>query len=1052
MTVNGFFRVSFFIIALALSVSTLLFEIFEGRTKKRQNIIFLFLLSDLALTAIVSIPIYGFIEQVPYDTTLRLIYDISQFLYFLLHSLLAPLFCLYVLEVTGAYYRQTVVARIVLALPCAVGEFFVLINPMTHYVYETNADMVFTRGWAEYLIYLIAAFYFVLSVIYLLFSWYAINFRRRWALLYSFGIALLGVLIQLLFSGLSVELAFESIAFLGMLLHCEREDDRLDATVNVYNRNALRLDARNYIRMGREFYALCVRVMDSDILQRITGSADTDALLRVVARELSRVFPSHHIYRVSPASFMLIGVDTTFPRMKNVASTILDRFTRPFDYREIRPHLNATLLMVSVPGEVSEDDMMLLADGELPAGTAGQLLEGESLSFLRRSLEVEEALTRGISEYTIETYYKPVYDWRNRAIFAAEAVLSLKDQKLGTLWEEELFPVALESGDLDTLEDIRVREIMLFLGSGLPTELGLTHIIISIPAAQCVQPTFLNNIRERISRYNVEPSKFIIALKDISMIQDRDVFGDALRELHKMGFLIMLDQYGVGDSGIHALDFYPYNVVAIAMNSIRNTAGREVRREILQNNIKMLNDLGFQILVKGVSVEPQLRALEETDIDYVEGPLFSNPINQQEFLTILRATDLSRQEEKKARAQSEAKSSFLANMSHEIRTPINAILGMNEMILRECNDDTIRSYAYDIERAGVNLLSLINDILDFSKIEAGSMEIVEVEYELSSLLHDVINMIRIKTDGKGLKLLLDMDPNIPEKLFGDEVRIRQILVNLLNNAVKYTEKGSVSLKVRGGYAEGSNVLLTFVVSDTGRGIREEDQSALFDKFKRMDEAANRNVEGTGLGLSITANLIQLMNGSIDVQSIYGTGSTFTVTLTQRVIRWDPIGDIEKRYRDSEKNRPKEESVFTAPDARILVVDDTSINLTVVKALLKRTLIKVDTAGSGKECLKKIRETAYDCIFLDYRMPEMDGSETLLHMKKEKDHLNTNTPVIVLTANAITGAKERFLEEGFDEYLSKPIDTEKMEKLLQRFLPAEKLKAGSAGGRREEVRR
>lgn len=1051
MAYDNFYRVSYFIIALVISVSTILYELYEGRTKKRQNIIFLFFVVDLALTSASNTLMYSVADQALYNSTFRLVFDVAQFFYFLLHTLLAPLFALYVLEVTGAYYRQTILVRMILTLPCAVGEFFVVINPMTHYVYETNVNMVFTRGWAEYLIYLTAAFYFIIAVVYLLFSWYAITFRRRWALFYSFGIALVGVILQLLSAELTVELCFESIGAIGLLLHVEREDDRLDTTMNVYNRNALRLDARNYIKMGRSFQALCVRVTDSDILQRITGSADSDALLRLVARELCRIHPAHHTYRVTPSSFMLLGVDTTLQRMKNVASIILERFTQPFEYKDIRPQLSVTLLLVSVPSEVSEDDMLLLADGDLPPGTAGQLLSGEELKFLRRRFEVEEALNRGIAEYNLETFYRPIYDWKNHSIYAAEAVLYLKDEKLGELWNDELMPVALENGNLDTLVDILIREIALYLGSGIPAEMGISHISISIPAAQCVQPSFVENIHERVARYNVDPSQICIALRDISLIQDREILSEALKELHEIGFKIMLDQYGIGDSGIHALNFYPYDVVAIAMDSISNTAGLAVRRELLLGNIQMLKDLRFRILVKGVSVDPQLRILEETDIDFIEGSLFSDAVSQQEFITILRATDLSRQEEKKARAQSEAKSNFLANMSHEIRTPINAILGMNEMILRESTDDTIRSYAYDIERAGVNLLSLINDILDFSKIESGSMEIIDVEYEISSLIHDVINMIRIKTDEKGLKFRMELDPNLPEKLFGDEVRIRQILINLLNNAVKYTEKGSVTLRLQGGFAEGDKVLLTCEVADTGRGIREEDQNELFDKFKRIDQQANRNVEGTGLGLSITANLISLMNGTIDVHSIYGTGSTFTVTLEQKVISWTPVGDIEKRYRDSEKNRPKDQGAFTAPDATVLVVDDTNVNLTVVKALLKRTLIQVDTAVSGMECLHMIREKHYDCIFLDYRMPEMDGSETLAEMKKETDHLNTETPVIVLTANALTGAKERFLEEGFDDYLSKPIDADKLDKVLEHFLPEEKVKRIETNAERE-VRR
>ena len=741
---------------------------------------------------------------------------------------------------------------------------------------------------------------------------------------------------------------------------------------------------------------------------------------------------------------MLIGTETTEQRMMNIASLVSRRFERLWNMRETSVQLDVAILMAVVPDEIGGDDLMLLADAPLPPGSGGKIFTGSELTFLNRNTEIEEAVTRGLAEYSFETQYIPIYDWKKRTIFAAEAVLRLHDQTLGTLTQEEFYPVAIENGTWDNLIDLLLRDVALFLGSGAPLDLGLERIALSLPASQCIQPGFLANTRQRVERYNLDPSRIVLEVQEISGVQDRELLSDTFRELSENGFKIMLDQYGVGNSGIHSLSYFPYNVVSIDLNTISDEVELSMKRSILLSNIRMLNALNHRILVKGISVEQQLQAVEEVDVNFVQGALFSNAVSQMEFMTILRATDISRKEEEKARAQNEAKSSFLANMSHEIRTPINAILGMNEMILREATDEVIRSYARDIERAGTNLLAIINDVLDFSKIEAGSMEIVEAEYELSSVLHDVMNMIRIKTDEKGLALKLDLDPNLPEQLYGDEMRLRQILINLLNNAVKYTDKGGIKLRVRGGFAEGDFVEMTCDVIDTGKGIREEEQAKLFEKFQRLDMEKNRTVEGTGLGLSITANLLALMGGTIEVQSIYGTGSTFTIKLKQRVIRWVPIGDLEKRYRDSEKTRKQEKESFTAPDATILVVDDTNMNLTVARALLKRTLIQIDTATSGAEALKMIGAKHYDLVFLDYRMPEMDGSETLQRIRADLSHPNQETPVIVLTANALSGARERFLEEGFQDYLSKPIDTAKMEEVLMQYLPSEKVKVSGDG--------
>lgn len=1046
--IESYYNASFHIVATVLSVALLCFQVLEGRTKKTQNRIFIWLLLDLLITAVASILLMVLVPIAPASSGARFVYDFSQYIYFVAHTLLAPMFALYVLEATGTFYIQSFLIRMLFTMPCAVAELFVLTNPVTHAVYYTDAAMNFSRHWAEYFVYAVAAFYFAVATVYLLLSWRVITTRRRGALIYSFSLALTGVLLQLFFPELRVELVLEAIAFLGIQLHVEREEDRLDSVTNVYNRSALVGDVYNYVRLGRSFVALCVRLTDSDYLQRLSGSADSDTLLSNVSKELSRIHPAHHIYRVSPYAFMLIGTETTEQRMINIATLISKRFERLWKMRETSVQLDAAIFMASVPDELSGDDLLLLADAPLPPGCEGKIFVGEELAFLNRSTEVAEAVARGLAEYSFETQYVPIYDWKRHSIFAAEAVLRLHDQTLGTMTQEEFYPVAIENGTWDNLIDLLLRDVALFLNSGVPLEMGLERIAFCIPASQCIQPGFLSNIRQRVERYSLDLSRIVLAVQEISLVQDRALLSDAFRELSESGFKIMLDQYGVGNSGIHSLGFFPYDVVSIDLKSISEEADISMRRSILLSNIRMLNALNHRVLVKGISLEPQLQAVEEVDVDFVQGTLFSNAVSQMEFMTILRATDMSRQEEEKARAQNEAKSSFLANMSHEIRTPINAILGMNEMILRETTDDVIRSYARDIERAGVNLLSIINDVLDFSKIEAGSMEIVEAEYELSSVLHDVMNMIRIKTDEKGLGLKLDLDPNLPDALFGDEMRLRQILINLLNNAVKYTDKGGIKLRVRGGYAEGENVELTCEVIDTGKGIREEEQAKLFEKFQRLDMEKNRTVEGTGLGLSITANLLALMGGTIEVQSIYGTGSTFTVKLKQRVMRWIPIGDLEKRYHDTEKTRKREKEAFRAPDATILVVDDTNMNLTVVRALLKRTMIRIDTANSGAEALTMIRAKKYDIVFLDYRMPEMDGSETLQRIREDRFHPNQETPVIVLTANAISGARERFLEEGFQDYLSKPIDTAKMEATLIQYLPPEKVQLSGADGREE----
>ncbi len=405
-----------------------------------------------------------------------------------------------------------------------------------------------------------------------------------------------------------------------------------------------------------------------------------------------------------------------------------------------------------------------------------------------------------------------------------------------------------------------------------------------------------------------------------------------------------------------------------------------------------------------------------------------------------------------------AKSSFLANMSHEIRTPINAVLGMNEMIERESISareelpqsreairevfSNISGYSGNIESAGRNLLSIINDILDFSKIESGKMEIVEAYYQFSSVLGDVSNMILFKARDKGLAFRVDADPGLPDGLRGDEVRVRQILTNLLNNAVKYTKEGGVTLSVRleegAVVREGETVRFRIAVEDTGIGIREADMQRLFKKFERVDLEQNSTVEGTGLGLAITYNLLERMGGSIRVESEYGKGSVFTVELPQKVVSAAPMGDFREKFEQSTRQAEVYRGSFRAPDARILIVDDTKMNLTVAVGLLKKTALRIDTAGSGAQAIELARDTRYDLILMDQRMPGMDGTEAMVCIKAQADGANAATPFICLTADAVSGARSRYLAEGFTDYLSKPIDSQALESMLMKYLPAEKV--------------
>lgn len=406
------------------------------------------------------------------------------------------------------------------------------------------------------------------------------------------------------------------------------------------------------------------------------------------------------------------------------------------------------------------------------------------------------------------------------------------------------------------------------------------------------------------------------------------------------------------------------------------------------------------------------------------------------LLDALRKEKRSQQE---AEAANMAKSSFLANMSHEIRTPINAILGMNEMILREEKDPAIRGYAGNIQASGNSLLSIVSDVLDISKIESGKLEIIPVDYEVNSLISDCCNMAAGRAKAKELELLVECADNVPMKLCGDETHIRQIIMNLLTNAVKYTEKGTVKLIVSGRFTDGGFVLKVDV-SDTVIGIAEENLPQLFTQFQRFDLQRNRNIEGTGLGLSIVKRLCDLMSGTITARSVLGSGSTFTVELPQKVVDSTPCGGVNLNYSAGAEHEYHHS--FEAPEAKILAVDDLPVNLLVIANLLKETRIKIDTAGSGRECLDKCSQQKYDLILMDHMMPEMDGVLTFEKLHGDKSSPNFETPVIMLTANALAGMREQYMDVGFADYVSKPVRGAKLEEAIRRNLPESLIKPAS----------
>ena len=1031
---------SFYITGFLICLCCLIYLRIQGHISRTHNRFFILLLLDVMLNAL-ACTLNDFTTPLAiHDKVAAFFQDAAAFLYFSTHSALGPMFYVYLIYTTGSIYihRRKKTRFAMLMIPFLIVELSVIFNISTHWLYYIDTDRIYHRQNGMYMIYIFSGYYFFMAIAESLKYWKSETRRRRSGMMYMLVLTLLGVVIQMIRPDLEIEVFAESLALLGVMLFIEDEDDRIDSSCSLYNRVALIQDLNSLFMMKQAFDLIVVHIYNPEMLNKVTGNVSTDELPNSVGANLKELNRHYEVYRISLNSFALKNVRIDDPNNAEMPENIRDRFSSPWEYEGVEIGLNALVMQASYPQEINNiEDVFRMTDASAGVITETKVLRGRELDYLSREAEISLALRRGFQEHSYEVYYQPVYFLENMSIHAAEALIRLHDEKLGDIPPAEFIPVAERDGIIDEIGNFVLEEACMFLSSGLPGQMGIEYISVNLSVVQCMRSGFASFAKDLAARYDIAPSLVSFEIKESAAMGDLPILLSAIRSLRNYGFRFSMDSYGTGFSDMHALYALDFDVIKID-RSLLSRAEDSVGRIVLESCVRMIREMKRRILVEGVETKEQIEMLKKLEVDYVQGYYSSRPITKNELLGILRVTELARMEEQRANAASEAKSSFLANMSHEIRTPINAVLGMNEMIQRECDEPAIMEYAKEIEAAGRNLLSLVNNILDYSKIEAGEMEIVEAEYDLKKALGDVIRSTYRKTQEKQLSFRINISEDLPARLYGDEYRLKQILTNLLNNAVKYTKEGGVRLSMECEWYSEDEILMMIAVEDTGCGIREEDQDKLYEMFQRLDMERNRTIEGSGLGLAISYHLLQMMQGEISVDSVYGAGTTFHVSLIQKATTRTTMKpfkpeELKAIFRGAGGTRR-----FEAPDAKILIVDDTALNHTVMKELLKATKIQIDSAYSGDEGLEMAEKKYYDIVFLDKKMPGKSGAETLSELRQAKGCASRTSTVISLSADNSPGVIDPEHKGGYDDYLGKPVESEKLMEALVKYLPESKV--------------
>lgn len=622
--------------SMLIGTTGILFTLLNRRIDKLQNKIYLTMLMMLDLNCISEILAACNLSRAVTSRSAEIAVKFGHFSYFLIHSAVPPIFFIYVLSVCGVNFSGKRKRYIAMAIPAVIIEAIVLLNPATKWMYYYDRSMAYHRNWGLMVVYVLSGLFITMAIFILLFSWRALNPKRRTAMLYFFALVICGICVQLVNYDIRAELLSEAIALLGVMIAIEIEDDRIDAGMGIYNRRALTADMHTYIVSGRALSLLCIKITNTEMIKRATGTDNSEALSKQVAEYLRSLVPRYYIYSTNPGTFIITVMGTDEEKVGWLSNTICERFEKPWYIGDNAIPLKVLIMSADVPTRIKTvDDTLYMADSPVPQKLDKNILTGSDLDYLLRRAAVENAISRGLEQHNFEVFYQPTYHVADNKLYGAEALIRLHDPEMGNLFPDEFIPIAEQIGLIDEVDEYVFREVCAFINSGFPAEHNMDCINVNLSVLQCMQPSFAEHIIEVADSFGVDKKMINFEITESIAASDYGVLSRVVRILKRQGFRFSMDDYGTGYSNMQSIFRLDFDVVKIDKSILWSAEKGQLGEIILDSSVRMIRQMRRKILVEGVETEHQLQMLRDLGVDYAQGYLFSKPISKKDLIELI---------------------------------------------------------------------------------------------------------------------------------------------------------------------------------------------------------------------------------------------------------------------------------------------------------------------------------------------------------------------------------------------------------------------------------